>query len=153
MYAGFYGNVLPIYVSISLGIYFAERNKGIFKDHFITFSDKPELVEIIGNGVCEKARNMTKANWGYNTDIEAVFDLLLDTAKKHNLDQEELPKRLFIISDMEFDKASGYIEDKETLMKSIERKWKDLGYKIPQLVFWNVDQRLLSSCLKLMRIS
>lgn len=141
MYAGFYGNVLPIYVSISLGIYFAERNKGIFKDHFITFSDKPELVEIIGNGVCEKARNMTKANWGYNTDIEAVFDLLLDTAKKHNLDQEELPKRLFIISDMEFDKASGYIEDKETLMKSIERKWKDLGYKIPQLVFWNVDAK------------
>lgn len=132
--------LLPITVAISLGIYFGERINGAFKNHFITFSSKPKLVEIVGSTIADKVNNMTSADWAMNTDIEAVFNLILSTAIKNNLPQEELPTRLYIISDMEFDDALCYTYD-NVLTQKLHLKYEKAGYKLPKLLFWNVDSR------------
>ena len=140
----------PMDVAISVGMYLAERNKGRFKDYFLTFSQKPELVKIHGNTVVDKVLNMKRAYWERNTNIEAVFDLILNTAINDNYSQDEIPKKLYIISDMEFDSATrtrrgwGYSESprvEKTLFEKIERKYNQAGYEMPQLVFWNVNAR------------
>ena len=80
---------------------------------------------------------MNKANWGWNTDIKKVYNLLLDMAVESKCSQEEIPQNLIIISDMQFD---GCIKGVSTL-DSAKQKWKDYGYTMPHLTFWNVDAR------------
>jgi hypothetical protein len=142
---------LPIQVAIALGILLAERAVGPYKDHFITFSSAPKLQKITGNDITSKVRGLFNADWDCNTDIEAVFDLILNTAIKNKLSQEDMIDKLYIISDMEFDAAAGtgyynpYNENTpavgETLFQTIRRKFEKHGYRMPNLVFWNVDAR------------
>lgn len=141
---------LPMEVAISVGLYLAERNNGSFHNHFITFESNPNLLEVKGSNFCERVRNIMKAPWGGSTNILATFDLILNTAVKNKLPQSEIPSRLFIISDMEFDAARGCgygyyrntkSDDRKTLFQRIESKWKAKGYKMPKLVFWNVASR------------
>jgi hypothetical protein len=129
---------LPIQVALSLGLYLAERNKGIFNNHFITFSKKPELQEVLGDTLGDKLRNMSQADWDMNTDIQSVFSLILNTAIKNNVPQEELPSKIFIISDMEFDKCVGSGNNK-TVFGELANDFAKFGYVIPELVFWNVN--------------
>lgn len=132
----------PIDVALSLGLYMAERNKGHFADHFMTFSRTPELIKINKSvDLYDRLREMNNADWGMNTNLEAVFDLLLNTAIKYNLPAEELPETIYIISDMEFDDCVDGSKNQRTLMDQIESRWKDVGYKLPRLVFWNVEAR------------
>ena len=145
----------PINVAISLGIYCAERNKGPFKDHYISFSRKARLVEVEGIDFVDKVRRIYDTNLCENTNIESVFDLVLNTALKNNLSQEDLPQNIAIISDMEFDNGvdefnrwswrSSRSEQKysshETLMESIAKKWQSHGYEMPHLIYWNVNAR------------
>ena len=133
--------IRPIDVAVSLGLYMAERNKGPFKNHFITFSENPEFIEVIGNDLYEKIHNITMANWGFSTNLVKVFDLILNTAVKYQLKQKELPTKLFIISDMQFNKATGFNENYKTVFEVIDQMFKDNGYKRPELVFWNVNAK------------
>nr|URC17513.1 MAG: protein of unknown function DUF2828 [Lokiarchaeota virus Skoll Meg22_1214] len=134
------GNVEPIMVSVSLAIYFGERCQGPFKDHFITFSRNPTLQKIKGHALKEKYDFLSRAEWEMNTDLQAVFDLILNTAVKHGIKQEEMPSRIFIISDMEFDAAID--SDKSmTNFELIKKKYEDSGYQLPKLIFWNVESR------------
>jgi hypothetical protein len=130
----------PIEVAISLGLYMAERNKGKFHNHFITFSDYPVLQEIKGTTFCEKVRNIARADWGMSTNIEAVFDLILNTAVKHNIPKEEMIDKIYIISDMEFN-ACVRGGNNKTLFENIRERYHRHGYELPKLVFWNVDAR------------
>ena len=132
-------NPIPATVAFSLGIYFAERNTGAFKNHFITFSERPQLVEIKGDDILDKVRYCHDFNEVANTNIQKVFELILDAAKKHNVPQEELPKKLYIISDMEFDCCA---EDASLTNFEYAKKLFDAaGYKLPEIVFWNVASR------------
>ena len=132
-------NPTPISVALSLGIYFAERNKGAFKNHFITFSQNPRLVEIKGGDILEKVRYCETFDECANTNIQRVFELILNTAKKNKIPQSELPKRLYIISDMEFDCCA---EDASlTNFEYAKKLFEDAGYKLPEIVFWNVASR------------
>lgn len=131
----------PMDIAISVGLYLAERNKGAFHNHFITFSEYPQLVEIKGTDFCSKVRNIEDADWGVNTNLEKVFDLILNTALKNNVPQSEMPTRLFIISDMQFDEATGKDENDAYFFNTIKNKFEVAGYKMPKLVFWNVDVR------------
>ena len=97
---------MPATVALSLGIYFAERNTGAFRDHFITFSEKPQLVQIKGETILEKVRYCHDYNEVANTNIQKVFELILRTAVKNNVPQSEMPSTLYIISDMEFDRCA-----------------------------------------------
>ena len=135
----------PMEVAISLGAYIAERGHGPFANHFITFSESPDLVEFTGVDITDKIRRAEKADWGYNTDIEAVFELLLNTAKAKNTKREDMPERLYILSDMEFDKGMNHRGASQnqvnTLLEDIAQEWKEEGYELPQLIFWNLDAR------------
>ena len=131
--------IYPIAVSDSLGIYFAERNKGEFRNHFITFSETPQLVEVKGSDIYEKVNYCASFNEAANTNIEAVFRLILDTAVKHNIPQNEMPSSLYIISDMEFDYCTEGSD--MTNFENAKQLFAEKGYTLPQVVFWNVDSR------------
>lgn len=130
---------LPMSVSVSLALYFAERNTGFFKDCFMTFSERPQLIEIGSGSLHHKFKCIDTVAWGYNTDLRAVFMTILDAAIKHNVKQEELPKTIYIISDMQFDAATP--KDDNSTYEWAEREFADNGYELPHVVFWNVDAR------------
>ena len=143
----------PINVAISLGLYMAERCGGPFSNHYISFSSRPQLIETYGVDFVDKVVNIYKTNLIENTNIEATFDLILNTALSTKATQNDLPQNIFIISDMEFDSATrpnwsmkdGYefdritTENVDTLLESISKKFEAHGYKIPHLIFWNVN--------------
>ena len=134
-----YGEYIPAAVAQSLGIYFAEHNKGCFHNHFITFSENPRLVEVEGRDIVDKIRYCMSLNEYANTDLQKVFDLLLKTALKNHAKQEEIPEKLYIISDMEFD---GCVENAEmSNFEYAKKKFAKHGYRLPQIVFWNVNSR------------
>lgn len=133
------GKPVAASVALSLGIYFAERNKGYFKNHFIEFSARPQLIEIKGETFADKLRYLASFNEVANTNIEAVFDLILKAAVKNKVPQNELPSKLYLISDMEFDMAVDNAE--ATNFENAKAKFEKAGYKLPDIVFWNVASR------------
>lgn len=138
MYGG--AEPMPATVALSLGIYFAERNKGAFKNHFITFSENPQLVEIKGEDILDKVRYCHGFNEVANTNIQKVFELILDAAKKNSVPQNELPKKLYIISDMEFDYCTK--DASLTNFEYAKKLFAEAGYTLPEIVFWNVASRV-----------
>jgi hypothetical protein len=129
----------PMAVAISLAMYISERNKGQFKDHFITFSETPTLQKVIGNNIREKIRNLQRADWGMSTNLESVFNLVLEMATENNVPQSEMPSKLYIITDMEYNEALKFPDI--TLFENIDLAYKSAGYERPELVFWNVNAR------------
>ena len=133
------GKPMPAAVAQSLAIYFAERNRGAFRNHFITFSMTPQLVEIKGKDLAEKVRYCAGFNECANTDLAAVFELLLKTAVANRVPQSEMPSKLYIISDMEFDVCTRGAS--LTNFEYAGRLFAQHGYRLPQIVFWNVESR------------
>lgn len=131
---------LPIEIALSIGIYHAERNNGPFKNHFISFSQKPQLIEMQGATFCEKVRNMSRTYWDSNTNIEAVFELILDTAIKHRVSDDEMVKKVYIVSDMEFDSATNMRKNNQ-LFRELRARFEEKNVPFPTLVFWNVNGR------------
>lgn len=131
-------SVRPIDAALSLGIYFAEHNKGAFANHFITFSATPRLVEIKGADIVEKTRFCATFNEVANTNLEATFRLILAAAVNNNAKQSEMPDRMYIISDMEFDYCVTGGND-STLFDTMRALYAEHGYKLPEVVFWNVN--------------
>lgn len=137
MYGG--GDPLPISVALSLAIYFAERNTGAFHNHFITFSGDPRLVEIKGKDIYEKVEYCHRYNEVANTNLQRVFERILEAALKNHVPQEDMPDALYIISDMEFD----YCADGagRTNFEYAKALYACHGYALPRVVFWNVANR------------
>ena len=142
----------PLAVALSIAMYCAERNTGAFANHFFTFSSNPDFLEIQGADFVDKVKRMSGANWGGSTNIEAVFNEMLAVAKANHCSQDEIPASVIIISDMEFDSCvvggarnssrwGGGPRANETLFETIENRWNAAGYRMPNLVFWNVDAR------------
>ena len=127
-------------VANALTLYCCQNNTGQYKNKFITFSSRPQVVDISG---CETLnRKLIKLNTYddfTNTNIKAVFDIILNTALANSASQEELPHAVLIISDMEFDSCSS--KNHKTLMRQISERWKEEGYEMPKLIFWNVNSR------------
>ncbi len=132
-------NITPASVALSLGIYFAEKNTGMFHNHFITFSQRPQLVQIKGRDIVEKVQYCESFNECANTNIQAVFELILSAAVMSKVPKEEMPETIYIISDMEFD----WCADGASLtnFETAKRKYAHFGYKLPEVVFWNVESR------------
>lgn len=126
----------PLATAIGLSIYIAERNHDVFKNKFITFSHKPSLNKIIGDNIVEKVENLEKAEWAMNTNIDLVFDIILSTAIRYRVSQKDMIKKVFIISDMEFDDADDEADD--TLFEYWRRQFINVGYSLPHIVYWNV---------------
>ena len=130
---------MPAAVALSLGLYFAEHNTGLYKNHFIEFSARPQLIEIKGDTFADRLRYVASFNEVANTNLEAVFDLILNSAVKNNVPASELPAKLIIISDMEFDRCVSNAVS--TNFKNAKTKFEAHGYKLPDIVFWNVASR------------
>lgn len=143
----------PMEVAVSMGAYIAEKAHGPFANHFITFSARPKLVKFEGVDVVDKFNRCIRADWGMNTDLKAVFNMLLDTAVKNHIKQEDMPERIYIFSDMQFDRCvttdtrergPWYVHyasqsDIDTMMEAEKKKWTRYGYKLPSVIFWNVN--------------
>jgi len=123
--------------SVGLAIYFAERNKGIFKDVFMTFSSEPSFVTLKGNTLYEKLRCVPEIV--SNTNLEAAFDLILKAALNNNLASSDMPKSLVVISDMQFDEAQTGYGDRMTFYDTMVSKYANAGYEMPNVIFWNVN--------------
>ncbi|KAH6910197.1 hypothetical protein BKA70DRAFT_1272437 [Coprinopsis sp. MPI-PUGE-AT-0042] len=137
----------PIQAAVALSLILASLAKPPFNGGFITFSSNPQYVklDLDKNSVYDTVNDMIKADWGYNTDFNAVFlKLLLPLAQKHGLKQEDMVKRLFVFSDMQFDVASsgrrtGTAGDWDTNYDIIEQEYKEAGYEVPQIVYWDLS--------------
>lgn len=129
---------LPLDVCLSLAIYAAERNTGPFHGKFITFSARPDIQTIKGDTLDQKVRNLSKANWDMNTNVELVFNRILNYAVQEKVPPNQMVARIYIVSDMEFDEACSGRSDK-SLFEEIGREYASKGYVMPELVFWNVN--------------
>lgn len=141
-------SVTALDVANALAIYFAERSSGQFKDNYITFSERPQLVNFSkAKTLREKIEIALRHNAIADTNIEAVFDLILQTAIDNNMTQDDLPQNILILSDMEFNSCVTcsqryWYRPTQTLFDTMEQRYAEYGYKLPRLVFWNIMSRI-----------
>jgi hypothetical protein len=148
--AGNNPNVTCMDVAVSLGLYISERNEGPFKDAFLTFSGNPTL-QILSGSLNDRYAQLSHADWAMNTNIEAAFKQVLDQAVKHNVSQDQMPDKILILSDMQFDEATStrsywgrnnnVAEWNPTAQQMIEKMYAAAGYKMPKIVYWNLQSR------------
>ena len=124
-------------VALSLGLYCADKNSGPFKDMFVTFSSRPQLITLKGT-IRQRLNAMETSNWSMNTNLHGAFSEILALAVKTNVDPVDMPDTLLILSDMQFDAC---IRHDDSAMQMIRRKYQDAGYKVPNVVFWNLNSR------------
>lgn len=127
----------PMSVSVSLALYFAERNKGTFNNYFMTFSSNPTLQKVYGDTLEEKMNSIQRSDWGMSTNLQASFDAILSAAVDDMTPKEQMPKILYIISDMQFDRCGG----SNTNFEEAKSKFNKNGYELPHIVFWNVNSK------------
>lgn len=140
----------PMATSVGLGIYFAQHNKGAFHNKFMTFSSRPSWINL-DEGASLSDCIAKAPDICDNTNLEAAFDLILKTAIQNDLSQDDMPKNLVIITDMEFDSCVidnacrsgwGYGSTTEmTFYDAMKAKYEAHGYELPNITFWNVDAR------------
>lgn len=155
---------MPMAVSVSLALYFAERNTGAFAGHFMTFSANPQLVKVTGKTLEDRINNIERAEWGMNTNLMAAFRAILAAAK--NAEAADVPEVLYIISDMEFDMATrpgaagswqrqvvhgifgpevrrvwvpAQADPNDTVFRTAKAEFTAAGLTLPHVVFWNVN--------------
>jgi len=135
--AGNNSNLTCLDVAVSLGLYISERNEGSFKDSFITFSERPQLQKLRGN-LYDRYTQLRAAEWGMSTNLESVFKLILNQSIKHNVPQSEMPTKILILSDMEFNQATGR---NNSAIQMIREEYENSGYQLPGIIFWNIQSR------------
>lgn len=133
--AGQKGTTTCLEIAVSLGLYFADKNRDAFKDCMLTFSDKPQLVRLKG-AINEKIDQMVSTDWGMSTNLHAAFDVILKTAVDNSVASADMPATLIIFSDMQFNAC---VQNDDSAMEMIERKFEAAGYALPKVVFWNLN--------------
>lgn len=141
MYSRIPGSTVEcIDIAVALGLYVCERTRGIFKDQFITFSENPTFQEVAGD-LYQRINTVCRASWGYNTNLQRTFEMILRTVTDAGLGQEDMPTKILIFSDMEFDPTKHVC----TNFQAIDRMYENYGFKRPDLIFWNLDARIGNS--------
>lgn len=130
-------NLQCIDVALSLGLYCADKNTGVFKDTFLTFSAKPKA-QVVKGTLAQKMSQMNSSDWGMNTDLHAAFEEILRIAVKGKVSQDQMPKTLLILSDMQFDAC---VTHGDSALQMIKRKYSEAGYTVPNVVFWNLNSK------------
>lgn len=137
-------NISCLDVSVGLGLYLADKQTGAFRNSILTFSSKPTLQVLRGN-IYEKYKQLLRAEWQMSTNIVAAFERILEVAKKHKVSEDEMPKFLLILSDMEFDSATASWGGNKTMnagaFNVAKQNFESAGYKMPSVVFWNLNAR------------
>lgn len=134
----FYGDTRPMETSVGLAIYFAQRNESQYHNLYMTFSSEPHFIDISDcNTLQDAIKKVSKTDVGYSTNLKKAFDKILKLAKENNLKQEDMPKALLVISDMEIDKYMSELY----FIDTVKRDFSEAGLKIPKLILWNVNCR------------
>lgn len=131
------GNTSAMDVAISLGLYLSDRTSSDFKDMFLTFSGKSKI-QILKGTLSQKFQQMSRAEWGMNTNLHSAFEAILNIAKSGGVSQENMPDYVLILSDMQFDYC---VRHDDTALGMIKRKYEEAGYKMPSVIFWNLTAR------------
>lgn len=127
----------PMDIAIGLSLLVANTVKGVFHNHILTFHEKPTFHLVYdGSSLYDRYKRLESADWGGSTNLQATFDLILNKAVNHKLSQNDMPKRVVIISDMQFDSIDR--GSSMTNFEMIKKKYSDSGYTMPSIVFWNV---------------
>ena len=137
--AGNNPNITCMDVAISLGLYISERNEGAFKDVFMTFSERPEL-QVLKGSLSHRYKQLSTSEWSMSTNIESVFDKILNSAITNNVPESEMPSMVLILSDMEFNSGVRGNCDKRA-QELFELAYSEAGYKLPKIVYWNIHAR------------
>lgn len=124
-------------VSVALGLYCSDKNRGAFKDLFLTFSEKCKLQKLNGD-LLSKHTQLIQSDWGMNTNLHAAFDAVLKVAVDNKVSEEEMPKYILILSDMQFDQCTTH---DDSAMQMIVRKYESANYAVPKIIFWNLSSR------------
>lgn len=137
MYCAAGGNpsITCLDVSTSLGLYCASKNKGAFKDVFLTFSESPRIEKVHGT-LKQRLNQMDRADWGMNTNLHKAFEHVLKLAVDNEVPEKDMPTVVLVLSDMQFDRCARY---DDSAMEMIQRKYEKAGYKTPVIVFWNLN--------------
>lgn len=130
----FCNDCLPIDNACALGIIISSCVDGDFGNLVMTFTSKPKFCKIKGDDVYDKYNNIKHIEWGASTNLVGVFTEILDRAKEHKLKSDDMPERVIIISDMQFNQGV----KGETNLETITSEYKTAGYKRPDLIYWNV---------------
>ena len=130
--------IRPMATAIGLAIYFAERNRGAYHNLFMAFSEKSEFVSLKGETLEQKVQCVKSVGWGMNTNLQAAFEHVLETALDHDVPPEEMPKALIVVSDMEIDAC---VDENWMFYDHMKEKYEYSGYQLPNVVFWNVNSR------------
>ncbi len=137
MYCAAAGSLSCMDVAVSLGLYLADKNTGAFSDMFLTFSETPKI-EVLGGDIIAKVRQIQASKWGMRTDLHSAFDQVLKVAVENEVAEAEMPGYVLILSDMEFDYCA---KSDHSAMEMMEHKYEEAGYKLPKIVFWNLNAR------------
>jgi hypothetical protein len=132
-------NCLPLDVAVAMGMIISDITEGPFHGNLLTFNTNPAFAVIPDGCMYERFDAVRNMSWGGSTNIERLFKCVLDTAISNNVSVERMPKRIFIISDMQFNTAIDHCGRSVTNMEKIESLYSESGYKRPQIVFWNVN--------------
>jgi len=133
----------PINAAIALGIRISE--KSLLGNRVMTFSATPTWINLDGyTNFISKVDVIKSSPWGMNTNFEAALDMILNAIVANNMPPQDVQDMvLVILSDMQMD--AGDHCDKETLYKTMEKKYADAGvkvngvpYKPPHILFWNL---------------
>lgn len=123
--------------AIALGLYCAERNTGPFKDHIVTFTSQPKLIDTTGTSLKQRV-NLCKKDVGYDTNFDAAYQMILRTAVAHKVPADDMPTMLLVLSDMQFN-AGGFGYPQRTANDRLQAAYKAAGYTVPKMVYWNLN--------------
>ena len=128
----------PMATSVGLAVYFAERNTDPYHNLFMSFSGTSRIQMLKGETLAQKIRSIDMHDWANNTNLQAAFQHVLEIAVQNHVAQEDMPKSLIVISDMEID----FCGDRNwTFYEKMAQKFRKYGYQIPNIIFWNVASR------------
>lgn len=135
---------IPAQVAIALGLLISNCCQGIYKNKVITFHSSPSFHEIKGTTLKEQVECIRKTEWGYNTNFELIANLIIKYGKENNLTDFDMPKKLVVLSDMQFDEAvrDDYEYDKkdlELLYFNFSKKFRKNNYEVPKMIYWNLN--------------
>ena len=133
-------------VSVSMGIYLAERNKSAFKGLGLTFNSIPKWITVPKtDDIMMKMNHVRGASWGGSTNLDSAMESIVDLAIQNRVAKEDMPAYLIVISDMEFDYGQGYGAKNQTASDRTKARFASAGYEVPTLVWWNVQSRGMST--------
>jgi hypothetical protein len=136
---------IPAQVAIALGLLISNCSTGLFKNTVISFHSTPSFHKVTGTSLKEQILSIINADWGFNTNFEKIADLIIDYGKNNKLENNEMPKKLVILSDMQFDEAVREDNDTEKgselelLYNTFSNKFKKNDYEVPKMIYWNLN--------------